>query len=123
MFHLIPKMVRNLIKANRVNSIGYKREKKTRYRENQSEMGESGERKLLSSVYRSCPASGDPKTDVIRGVLLPLSHSVKSHVSSISHMFLILFFNFIIGNPVNQHMSVGLRLICCFGVLSNFHLC
>lgn len=38
--------MRKLIKANRVNSIGYKREKKTRYRENKSKIGESMKAKI-----------------------------------------------------------------------------
>lgn len=64
-------------------------------------MGELGERKLLLSVYRSCFVSGDLKIDVIRGVFLFLSYSVKLYVFSILYMFLILYFNFIIGNLVN----------------------
>lgn len=35
--------MRKLIKTNRVNSIGYKREKKTWYRKNESKIGESRE--------------------------------------------------------------------------------
>lgn len=64
-------------------------------------MGELGERKLLLSVYRSCFVSVDLKIDVIRGVFLFLSYSVKLYVFSILYMFLILYFNFIIGNLVN----------------------
>lgn len=46
-FHLISKRMRKLIKANRVNSVSYKREKKIEYRGSKSKIGESREIKLL----------------------------------------------------------------------------
>lgn len=39
--------MRKLIKANRVNSVSYKREKKIEYRGSKSKIGESREIKLL----------------------------------------------------------------------------
>ena len=67
MFYLIPKRMKKLIKANKVNRLSRRKQSTEKIK---AKIGESREKKLLKGNQKSFIASVDLKTYIIRGILL-----------------------------------------------------
>lgn len=112
--------MRKLVKANRVNSVGYKKGKKTKYRENKSKIGESRERKVTMKCVQKLYCKFGATDLYNKGNPCLLDTALRYRFPVFHTCSLILFFYFIIEYLVNQHRSVELKLICCSVYLIKF---